>query len=236
MHHTETNMMYRTHRFWLAFLAIACLPAALSQDPKDLVSPTASTVKHLATTAKTDIIDQIMGVVGPDDSTLTEKRRFHLYLASTVGPVPILAEAAGAGIGQWENSPKEWGQGWSAYGQRFGSNLAYNGIRGTITYGTSIFFHEDNRYYASHKHGVWARTRYALLSTFTGRNPEGRTTFSISSVTGVVGASAIASLWGPESWKGPGNISRNAGISFGATAGFNLVREFLPDVLHRAEK
>ena len=235
MYPTQTNMMHRTHRFWLAFLAIAGSQAALSQDPKNLVTPAASTVKHLAATAKTDIIDQIMGMVGPDDSALTEKRRFHLYLASTVGPVPILAEAAGAGIGQWENSPKEWGQGWDAYGERFGSNLAYNGVRGTITYGTSILFHEDNRYYASHKHGVWARSRYAVLSTFTARNPDGRTTFSISSVTGVVGAGAIASIWGPDSWKGVGNISHNTGISFAATAGFNLVREFLPDFLHRAQ-
>ena len=169
-------------------------------------------------------------------STLTERRRFHLYLLSTAGPVPILAEAAGAGIGQWENSPKEWGQGWGAYGERFGSNLAYNGVRGTITYGTSILFHEDNRYFASHKHGLWARAGYAVLSTVTARNPDGQTTFSISSVTGVVGASAISSIWGPDSWKGVGNIGRNAGISFGATAGFNLVREFLPDFLHRPQK
>jgi len=177
-----------------------------------------------------------MGVVGPDETTLTERRRFHLYLVATAGPIPILAEAAGAGIGQWENSPKEWGQGWGAYGQRFGSNLAYNGVRQSITYGTSFLFHEDNRYYASHKHGLWARTGYAVLSTFTARNPEGRTTFSISSVTGVVGASAISSIWGPDSFKGIGNISHNAGISFGATAGFNLVREFLPDLLHRPQK
>ena len=229
-------MADQTHRLWLAFFTAACLPAAFSQDPKSLVAPAASTVKQLAATAKRDILGQVMGMVGPDESTLTEKRRFHLYLLSTVGPIPILAEAAGAGIGQWENSPKEWGQGWGAYGQRFGSNLAYNGVRGTITYGTSALFHEDNRYFASNKHGLWARTGYAVLSTVTARHPDGQTAFSISNFTGVVGASAIASVWGPDSWKGVGNISRNAGISFGATAGFNLVREFLPDVLHRTQK
>src|SRR5690242_2477366 len=66
------------------------------------------------------LIDKVLGVVGEDEPTLTERKRFHLYLLSTTGPVPILAEAAGAGIGQWENTPKEWGQGWGAYGQRFG--------------------------------------------------------------------------------------------------------------------
>jgi hypothetical protein len=206
-------------------LALLCLPLA----PAFAFQSTASTTAPLGNT-----LDKVLGMVGPSEpSLLTEKKRFHLYLVATAGPIPILAEAAGAGIGQWENSPKEWGQGWGAYGERFGSNLAYNGVRQTITYATSIAFHEDNRYFASHKKGLWARTGYAVLSTVTARRPDGSQTFSVSSVAGVAGASAIASLWGPRSWQGMGNISRNAGVSFGATVGFNIVREFLPDVLHR---
>ena len=181
-----------------------------------------------------DIIDKVLGMVAPSEPMqLTEAKRFHLYLVSTGGPIPILGEAIGAGIGQWENTPKEWGQGWGAYGKRFGSNLAYNGVRQTITYGTSFIFHEDNRYFSSHKKGLWARTGYAVLATVTARRPDGSQTFSISSVTGVVGASAISSIWGPGSWKGAKNIGKNAGVSFGVTVGFNIVREFLPDVLHR---
>jgi hypothetical protein len=176
-------------------------------------------------------------MVGPSTpSKLSEKDRFRLYVVSTAGPVPLIGEALGAGISQWDNSPKEWGQGWDAYGQRYGSNLAYNAVRQTITYGTSYVFKEDNRYFASQKHGFWPRTGYAILSTVTARNPEGRQTFSVSSVTGVVGAAAISSIWGPPSWKGFGNIAENAGISFGVTAGFNIVREFLSDVLHRPHK
>ncbi len=52
-------------------------------------------------------------------------------------------------------------------------------------------------------------------------------------MSGVIGASAISSIWGPDSWKGFNNIADNAGISFGATAALNIVREFLPDLLHR---
>ena len=182
-------------------------------------------------------IEKLLGMVAPSEPTeLTEKKRFNLYLLSAGGPIPILGEAIGAGVSQWENSPKEWGQGWNAYGKRFGSNLAYNGVRQTITYGTSIVFHEDNRYFSSQKSGFWARTGYAALSTVTARHPDGRRVFSVSSVTGVVGASAISSIWGPSSWKGAGNIAGNAGVSFLTTAGFNIVREFVPDVLHRLHK
>jgi hypothetical protein len=183
------------------------------------------------------IIDRLLGIVAPAEPTkLTEKKRFQLYVVSTVGPIPLFAEAVGAGISQWDNSPKEWGQGWEAYGKRYGSNLAYNGVRATITYGTSVVFREDNRYFASHKHGFWPRTGYAVLSTVTARHPDGSRAFSVSSVTGVIGASAISSIWEPPSQKRIGNIAENAGISFAATAGFNIVREFLGDVLHRPHK
>lgn len=188
-----------------------------------------------AVTPKTEgLVDKVLGIVGPaEPKVLTGKQRFVQYLLDTGGPLPILGEAAGAGISQWTNDPGEWGQGWGAYGKRFGSNLAYNGVRQTLTYTTALAFHEDNRYFASHQKGVWRRTRYALASTVMAQHPDGSRMFSVSSVTGVVGASAISSIWGPGSWKGVDNIAVNAGISFAATAGFNLVREFLPDVLHR---
>jgi hypothetical protein len=180
-----------------------------------------------------DLLEKVMGIVSPTESgELTQKKRFHLYLFSVVGPVPVLAEIAGAGFSQWQDRPKEWGQGWGAFEERAGSNLAYNGVRQTLTYGTSILFHEDNRYFASHKHGVWARTAYAVRSTVTARHPDGDEAFSISSVTGVVGASAIASMWGPRSWEGAKGIGMNAGVSFALTAAFNVVREFLPDLRH----
>ena len=89
-------------------------------------------------------------MVGPADPRyLTEKERFEQYLLATGGPMPILGEAFGAAIGQWSNSPPEWGQGWGAFGKRYGSNMAYNAVRQTITYGLSVPLHEDNRYFGS---------------------------------------------------------------------------------------
>jgi hypothetical protein len=183
------------------------------------------------------VIDKIMGIAGPTErGKLTERERFHLYAFSMVGPVPVLAEAVGAGLSQWQDDPKEWGQGWGAYGKRFDTNLAYNGVRQTITYGLSAGFREDNRYFSSKRHGLLARTGDALLSTITAEHPDGRRVFSISSVAGIVGASAVANVWEPASRSGADGMARNAGISFATTAAFNVVREFLPDVLHRPRK
>src|SRR5258705_2763301 len=81
-----------------------------------------------------DIIDKVLGMVGPTEpSNLTEKKRFHLYVVSTAGPVPLLGEAARAAISQLEKNPKELGQGWSCYGERFGSKLGYQAVPPNIT-------------------------------------------------------------------------------------------------------
>jgi hypothetical protein len=223
--------------FYMVVFALACGPTGLAQNSDSVTASTVpQTVTPSATTpARLDLVDKILGMVGPSEpSQLTEHDRFQQYLLSAGGPVPLIGEAAAAGYGQWTNHPHEWGQGWGAFGERYGSDLAYNGVRQTISYGTSILFHEDTRYFASPRRGFWARTGYAVLSTFTARHPDGGQRFSISSVTGVVGASAISSIWGPNSWKGAYNIGENVGISFASTAALNIVREFLPD--HRRRR
>ena len=203
-------------------LALALAPVAFTQT---------------SSSSDRNLTDQFIDFVGPIPASSTpHAERLSEFVLATVGPVPLLGEAAGAGINHWMNTPEEWGQGWGAYGKRYGSNLAYNAIRQTITYAGSVALREDTRYFASNRSGAWARTRHALVSTVTARHEDGRTTFSFSSTAGVIGASAISSVWGPPSWKGPGNIAANAGVSFASTAAFNVLREFLPDILRRPRK
>ena len=215
--------MNRTLRITPLLLALALAPFAPAQ-----------TLDGSAPAHPAPFADGLLLWVGPTPSDAPVRpERFSEFLLATVGPVPLIGEAAGAAVGQWTNAPKEWGQGWNAYAKRFGSNLAYNGIRQTITYGGSLALGEDTRYFASRRSGFWPRTRHALVATFTARHADGRETFRISGTAGVIGASSFSSIWGPDSWKGPGNIAANAGISFVSTAASNVVREFLPDILHR---
>jgi hypothetical protein len=213
----------------LLALALAPLASAQAGAPSSrMVSATAPDRRAL---------DRILAFVEPAPAESPARpERFGEFVLSTVGPVPLIGEAAGAAIGQWMNAPKEWGQGWDALGKRYGSNLAYNGIRQTITYGGSLALGEDTRYFASRRSGFWPRTRHALISIFTARHANGPGSFSYSSTAGVIGAAAIASAWGPNSWKGPRNIAENAGISFASTAVSNVVREFLPERFHRPRK
>src|SRR4051794_13984314 len=184
-------------------LALGRFALAQTGSGSDPVAPAAP-----ATPAKPGIVDQLVTQIkGAAAGSPARPERFSEFVLSTVGPVPLLGEAAGAGISQWMNSPEEWGQGWKAFGKRYLSNLGYNGVRQTVTYGGSLMLGEDTRYFASSRSGIWPRTRHALVSTFTARHANGRDSFSISSTAGVISAAAVSSVWGPESWKGPGNIA-----------------------------
>jgi hypothetical protein len=180
---------------------------------------------------------KLLRMIAPDeDKPLTGKERFHAYLMDTIGPVRLFGEAASAGVEEWADSPKEWREGAAGFAERFGNNLAYNGMRSSLTYGTSLLFHEDNRYFASGRGTVWGRVKHALISPVVARRDDGSETVSFSSLTGVVGAATISRAWAPPSWQGGTNIGRSVGFTFAGMAAVNLVREFIPDIIERIHK
>jgi hypothetical protein len=182
-------------------------------------------------------VSRMLGWVAPgEDTPLTEAQRWHDYWMGTIGPVAIFSQAAAAGLSQWENSPPEWGQGGSGLGKRFANDMAYNAVRNTLIYGTSIVFHEDNRYFASGKSTFGGRVLYALASPVMAKRSSGKRSISISGVTGIVGVSVISRAWSPPSWQGANNVAISAGLTYAGTAGYNLVREFVPDIIRRFRK
>jgi hypothetical protein len=180
----------------------------------------------------------ILRVFSPADpnTKLNARQRFDLYVMNTVGPWAVLGEAASASISHARNSPWEWGQGAGAWGHRFGNNMAYNGVRQTISYGVSEIVHEDNRYFASNKPTIPGRIGYVLISPVTARRRNGRRGFSISAFSGLAGAATISLAWRPPSWQSGGNVARNFMFSYAGTAGINAVREFVPGIVRHFRK
>src|SRR5215472_14851441 len=90
-------------------------------------------------------------------------QKFRIATASVFdwGAYPF--NGALAAISQAKNDPKEWGQGWGAYGKRYGASFADNSIG---TYMTVAIFpsllHEDPRYYQLGRGGFRRRTFHAL--------------------------------------------------------------------------
>jgi len=161
---------------------------------------------------------------------ITEKQRLSLYQQSTFSGFAVLGSATGAAFSQWLDSPTEWGQGAEGYGKRVASSYGATIINGTIQYGTSALFHDDNRYFRSTATSFGGRFGAVVISPFVARNDQGGKRFSTSSFLGGVGQSTIPLAWSPRSWQGASEIGINALIWYGQAAGFNLVREFYPSI------
>lgn len=136
-----------------------------------------------------------------------------------------------AAIGQANNSPKSWGQGWGAYGKRFGASFGDNGIG---TYMTTAAFpsllHEDPRYYQRGKGSVGRRAFYSISRLFVARTDSGRRRFNFSEMIGNAAAGGISNIYHPPEDR---TLSRNLstwGMLIMWDGVSNEMREFWPDI------
>jgi len=167
---------------------------------------------------------------------MAQTERLRNYLLGLASYQPILQAAASAGISQAEDTPKEWGGGAEGYGRRVGNAYAQNVIHRTLQYGVSAALHEDNRYFVSGQTGFLRRTKYALVSTLLARHDNGSQALSISRIGSAAGSAFISRAWQPRSTTSAGDGAVAFGITMGVDAGFNVLREFWPDLKRHLRK
>lgn len=158
----------------------------------------------------------------------TQKMKLRAYLFDAYGPYPIAGAAFIAGVNQAESTPPEWGQGASAYGHRFGSNLAIAAVTTTARYGLAAAFREDTVYYRCECKGFFRRFGHAMISTVTARRGEvGHSRLSFPAIVAPYAGNMTAVYgWYPARY-GPKDALRMGNYTLLAFAGENFVLEFL---------
>jgi len=164
---------------------------------------------------------------------LSQKERAEAYAKGLFSPFHFLTAAGSAAISQWKDVPPAWGQGGEGFGLRFGNYFAKQTVQRTLRWWGEAALHEDNRYFGSGKHGVWTRTKYAVVSSVLARHDDGKQYFSFSQLGSTAGAAFISRLWQPSTNNSPGDGATSFGISMATNAGLNVLREFLPDMMRK---
>jgi hypothetical protein len=159
---------------------------------------------------------------------LTLGDRFTIYRQSVIRPYSVFGPAFGAGIGQWEDEPPEWGQGAKGYGRRIASGASRQLISETIRFGFAAVDGEDPRYHRSEDSGVWKRAQHAIVETFTSETASGNRIPAYSRFAGTYGAAFISNAWYPDSRATPGWALRRGSTALASSVGFHLFEEFLP--------
>jgi hypothetical protein len=215
--------------YLIATVVLTLIPFAATQDQNSrAVDQAPETGKPI------DFLFNYLNMAGTtkasDFCPLTQQERTHIYLKTMVNPLGYVKAGFSAGIDQWKDKPEEWEQGASGYGKRFANIVGQYSIQRTVTFGLSIAFHEDNRYFNSGKTGLLPRTGYALVSGVLARHDDGSRHVSISQLGGVAAGAFLSRYWQPPSQRSAGDGAVSFGITMASNMGFSVLKEFLPDL------
>ncbi len=161
----------------------------------------------------------------------TARRAFRL-----VEPLTLLNSAFSAGISQLRNDPSEWGQGADGYAHRFADAEGFTAAHNTIALGFDLAFHLDPRYRRTPDGRFGPRLWSAISQTFLANKDSGGRTINVSEIVGNLGAGFISNTWQPEEHRSNEDALMSGLAGLGYQAAKNVVREFLPDVLHRIKR
>jgi hypothetical protein len=167
---------------------------------------------------------------GRQPPPLTSGQKFKLA-AQYLNPYTFVFVAAEAGINQARNHPEDYGQGPDGYGKRYGAGLADGLTDGLFVTGVyPSLFRQDPRYYRLGDGGLSHRTGYALTRILVTRQDSGRKAFNFSEVLGSFSSAALAVTYYPKSERDFSDVAERAGVQFIFDAGFNLLKEFYPEI------
>jgi hypothetical protein len=164
--------------------------------------------------------------------TVKEKLRYdwrHLFETEN-----IVYAGMGAGVDQLRERPREWGEGWNAFGERYASHLGQYVIQRSIMFPVQAIEHEDTRYFPSKRKSFKGRLGDALLQTVRRVDDDGEKMPAYSEFFGDYGAAAISRLvWWPRRFHNGSAIFVAGSDTVFIDAGINVIHEFAPDVKRR---
>jgi hypothetical protein len=226
----------------IALLMGVAATAAAQQEPKPKGLPDAPTAKQENTPQKRqNTFNATIEVLGrrsiffPSIATsrgaLSRKQKFELFADESVAPSRFLSSAAGAGIGQAQNSLAGYGQEAGGYGKRFGSSMATaasNNFFGTFL--ISSLLHRDPRYFVTLHGGPGHRIGYALSRIVVSRTDEGKDGANWAGILGPLLAESLATSYLPVKEQTTGRTFQRYGIRIGLNTASNALREYWPTI------
>jgi hypothetical protein len=162
---------------------------------------------------------------------MTSGQKFRLATAGVFDYFAFPFNGVLAALDQANNSPKSWGQGWGAYGQRYGASFADNSIGTYMT--TAIFpslLHEDPRYFQMAKGPFGRRALHAASRLFVVRTDSGGTRFNSSELLGNATAAAFSNVYHAPEDRTAGRNIETLGFLFMWDGVSNELKEFWPDI------
>ena len=169
----------------------------------------------------------------PDIATtpgpLTTRSKFKLFVNQSISPAYVLVAASSAAINQARNVPTDYGQGWDAYGSRFGTNMARASSSSFLgTFLLASLLHEDPRFFPESKPSLWRSLKYSTQRIFVTRNDSGKDVFNTSGLLGPLASEGLANVYLPSSEQTVGKTVTRFAADLAWRVGGNMFKDYWP--------
>lgn len=166
---------------------------------------------------------------------LTVKEKYVLAYHQTVDFSAHFGNLFQAMLQQASNGQPHYGQGWGAYGERFGAAEADQVTSAFFIFGfLPHILHDDPRYLRKAKGSVWSRITYSASRTWITRTDKGTSTFNVPQIAGQLLQQSISTAYYPEQDRTAGRVFQNWGTNLAYNCAYNVLKEFYPDFLRIA--
>lgn len=176
---------------------------------------------------------QRKSIVFPDIAYSTERlsvgQKFKLSVDNSISVDSITWSMLGSAVGQADNSPTGYEQGWDGYAKRFGSDMGREAS--TEFFGTFIIasaLHEDPRFYAEVNPKFFHAVKYSVQHVFIMSNDDGHEVVAWSRLGGPLMAEGLANVYYPDRNRTVGDTFFRYGLDLASRAGGNMLREYWP--------
>jgi hypothetical protein len=160
--------------------------------------------------------------------SFTVRDKFDYRVVQSLGLRGFVGAGLSAAIGQGEDSPHEWGQGFEGFARRYGSAFGGNFSRQSFAWLLESAFREDPRYFPSEDRSMKQRALNALKQVIICKQDDGRASFAYARVFSDFGSAQLVNVWQPRSTGTVGDGFERGLIGLAADAGYNLMQEFIP--------
>lgn len=234
--------MWLVRSSWLLALGCACSGNSHAQQPVPATnaggsSQNESTQMHTRGTPGFFAYASNRSLVFPDIATspgpLTSTAKFKLFVNQSISPPYVAAAALTAAMSQARDVPPGYGQGWDAYGGRFGSAMARASSNSFFT--TFLFaswLHQDPRFFPQTNPAWWRTAQYSARLLVVTRSDSGRDVFNSSGLLGPLTAEALANLYLPASEQTFAKTAERFGTDLAWRFVGSMFKNYWPAIFH----
>jgi hypothetical protein len=208
-----------------------CIEPAPIVSLEDYEGPMKKTVGFFARALERKAVNPPRYKPGVFLCSLETKDKFVLFLQDSLNPVAFLSTGFNAGLDQASDRDHAFGQGMSGYTKRYGASFADQASAKFFKdFAFPSLFSEDPRYYRMARGRFGKRLFHAVGHSFIAYRVDGTRIFNSSEWLGTTTAAVLGNAYHPGNERGAGVLAQNVGFAVLQDMGFDVLREFWPEV------